>query len=142
MFRVSSGMKVASKVGAVLTGALAAMSLSVGLASAAPAAPMHGQYFYCDTGTDAPWCSSATSIPGGSAIMSSYSCASYSCSPVLTGRVSNGDEVPLHCYTYGQSVGGDNIWIAVDSLGGFFPDYYIATGSPADVYAHVNNCGN
>lgn len=138
MFTMNSRVrKTVAKVGAVLGGVTLATGMMSGVASAAP---MNGDYFYCDTGVAAPWCSSATSIPGGSAIMSSYRCASYSCETVLTGRISNGDTVPLHCYTYGQSVGGDTIWIAVDSLGGFFPDYYINTGSAADVYAHVSNC--
>jgi hypothetical protein len=128
---------IAAKIGAVVAGAVLATGAMAGVASAAP---MGGDYFFCDTGIGAKWCSSATSIPGGSATMSSYQCASYSCEPVLTGQISNGDEVPLHCYTYGQNVGGDTIWIAVDSLGGFFPDYYINTGSAADVLAHLYHC--
>src|SRR5437763_14686811 len=104
---------------------LAGVVLSVGvLPGVASAAPMGGDYFYCGAGTDAIWCSSATSIPGGTATMSEYSCPSYGCSAVLTGQISNGDPIPLHCYTYGDSVHGDTIWFAVDNLGGYFHDYY------------------
>ena len=126
------------KIGAAVAGAVLATTVLSGVASAAP---MTGYYVHCGTGISADWCSTATSIPGGSATMSEYSCGSYSCSVVLTGTISNGDIVPLHCYTYGDSVGGDNIWILADgNLDGYFPDYYINTGSPADVKAHLYHC--
>jgi len=60
---------------------------------------------------------------------------------VLTGTIGNGDVIPLHCHTYGDSVGGGNVWIlAHGNLDGYFPDYYIQTGTAADVKAHLYHC--
>jgi uncharacterized protein YraI len=91
-----------------------------------------GAYYHCIGSYPGIWCSPALadlnvrSGPG----------TGYPSSFVIP----KGSDVALICYTEGQSINGDNLWIQVNEASQYVIDYYVGTGSAADLKAHVNHC--
>lgn len=98
-----------------------------------PLAPLTGTYSHCNDFYPWIWCSPAL------ANLNVRSGEPRTSSPVAF-TIPKGDQVQLLCYLEGESVHGDNRWIQVNEGAQYVSDYYVATGSAADLKAHVDHC--
>lgn len=121
-------MRTKLKLMAAMTAMAAAFTLvTAGTASAA------GAYYHCIGSYPGLWCSVALADLN---VHSGGPGTGYPTSFVIP----KGSDVVLFCYTEGQSINGDNLWIQVNESGQYVTDYYVSTGSAADLKAHVNHC--
>ncbi|GLZ33606.1 hypothetical protein Lesp02_57940 [Lentzea sp. NBRC 105346] len=107
-----------------------AAAITLGTAGTASAA---GAYYHCNSGYWGIWCSPALADLN---VRAGGPSTSYPTAFVIP----KGSDVQLICYTEGQSINGDNLWIQVNESAQYVTDYYVGTGSQADLKAHINHC--